>query len=68
MATLRVLHEGITQDHRTGKWHIEGHPALRNLLFADRKHAEGFLVRVRHAETALEGAMRQAIEYVAEAK
>ena len=63
MANTRVLREGIVQDHRSGKWHIEGHAPLRGLLFADRKHAEAFLVRVRRTETELERALRDAVEH-----
>jgi hypothetical protein len=57
-------HDGIMQDPRTGKWEITGHAPLRGLLFARRRDAEAFLVRVRQTETNLERALRLAVEAV----
>ena len=56
----------IVQDHRTGRWHVLHHPALRGLTFTTQRDATNFLLRVRRAETELEAAMREAVESVRE--
>lgn len=43
---------------------IVGHRELRGLLFAKRRHAVGFLRRVKITEDNLERAMRLAVESI----
>ena len=56
---LVAMKTEIVLDH--GKYVILNHPPLKGLTFADRKHAEAFLIRVRRLESSLERALRDAI-------